>query len=148
MGRDAQGRVCAVKALNQSRDPRISVGSIFLLALLLILPALAVKRISADPKILIVCLAAIWIFTWIAYYLDKKRAESGGWRVPESNLHLLELIGGWPAAFLAQRWLRHKSSKKSYKVIFWLIVVLHQYAALDSIQNWKFSLAVFSVAKQ
>ena len=133
--------------VHQSRDLRVSVGSIFLLALLLILPALAVKRISADPKILFGYLAAISIFTWTAYWLDKKRAQSGGWRVPESNLHILELMGGWPAAFLAQRWLRHKSSKSSYKVVFWLIVVLHQYAAMDSLQNWKFSSAAISFAQ-
>ena len=32
------------------------------------------------------------------------------------TLHTLELIGGWPAAFLAQRWLRHKCSKRSFQM--------------------------------
>ena len=50
----------------------------------------------------------------------------------------------WPAAFLAQRWLRHKSLKPGYQFIFWLIVFLHQFAALDSLLNWKFSSIILA----
>ncbi|HSH15989.1 MAG TPA: DUF1294 domain-containing protein [Verrucomicrobiae bacterium] len=53
-------------------------------------------------------------------------------RVSEANLHLLELLGGWPAALLAQRRLRHKCSKGSYQFMFWLIVLGHQFVAGDS----------------
>ena len=63
------------------------------------------------------------------------------WRVSEANLHLLELLGGWPAALLAQRRLRHKCSKGSYQFMFWLIVLGHQFAAGDSFQDWKLSRA-------
>jgi len=41
-------------------------------------------------------------------------------------LHLLELLGGWPGAFLAQRRLRHKCSKRRYQFVFWLIVLAYQ----------------------
>jgi uncharacterized membrane protein YsdA (DUF1294 family) len=57
-------------------------------------------------------------------------------------LHLFELIGGWPGAFVAQRHLRHKCSKAAYLVIFWLIVLIYQYAAIDSLFNWKLSRGV------
>jgi uncharacterized membrane protein YsdA (DUF1294 family)/cold shock CspA family protein len=144
MGRDAQGRPCAVKASCHKILSGISLRSLFLLALLLVLPAFALKRVAPDPKLLFGYLAGITILTWAAYYHDKKRARSGGWRVPESNLHLLEIIGGWPAAFLAQRCLRHKSSKTSFKVVFWFIVLLHQFIALDSLQHWKFTSAALS----
>lgn len=73
-----------------------------------------------------------WI-TWIFYAEDKRSATAGKWRVPESTLHLCELCGGWPAAFLAQRRLRHKCSKAGYQATFWLIVLLHQITALDLI---------------
>ena len=49
------------------------------------------------------------------------------------GLNGFELMGGWPGSYLAQRFLRHKISKKSYQVIFWLIVVIHQLFALDLI---------------
>ncbi len=52
---------------------------------------------------------------------------------------MLELIGGWPGAFLAQRVFRHKISKRSYQVEFWIIVLLHQFLALDSLFGWRFT---------
>jgi uncharacterized membrane protein YsdA (DUF1294 family) len=55
------------------------------------------------------------------------------------QLHLLELLGGWLAAFLAQRRLRHKSSKGSYQFVFWLIVLAWQFGAVDLLQTWKLS---------
>jgi uncharacterized membrane protein YsdA (DUF1294 family) len=45
--------------------------------------------------------------------------------VPESSLHLIELLGGWPGAYLAQQTMRHKTVKASYQVVYWLIVLLH-----------------------
>lgn len=86
------------------------------LALLLILPASALSVISLS--------------TLFAYYIDKRRATSGRWRIPEGYLHLAEFFGGWPGAFVAQRWFRHKTAKLSYQVMFWLIVGLHQLIAL------------------
>lgn len=56
--------------------------------------------------------------------------------MPEARLHFMELIGGWPGAFLAQRRLRHKCSKVSYQVVFWMIVIAYQLAAFDSLQQW------------
>ena len=40
-------------------------------------------------------------------------------------LHLLGIIGGWPGALLAQRLLRHKNSKQSFQVVFWITVLLN-----------------------
>lgn len=71
------------------------------------------------------------------YGSDKRRAQAGEWRIPEFTLHFAELAGGWPGAFLAQRIFRHKTSKISYRIVFWLIVLLHQYIALDSLMNWR-----------
>lgn len=61
--------------------------------------------------------------------------------MPEGILHFFELIGGWPGAFVAQRRLRHKCSKPGYQAIFWLIVLMHQYAAFESYQGWKLTRA-------
>ena len=59
------------------------------------------------------------------YVRDKRAAQQGGRRTPEATLHLAELLGGWPGAFLAQRLIRHKNAKASYQVVFWLIVAMH-----------------------
>ena len=54
-----------------------------------------------------------------------------GWRTPEARLHLVELLGGWPGALIAQQAFRHKTRKWSFQLVFWLIVVVHQLAWLD-----------------
>ncbi len=76
------------------------------------------------------------LLTFLLYRLDKRRAEKDGPRIAEATLHLLELAGGWPAALLAQRALRHKSAKRSYQAVFWLIVALHELVTLDYVLGW------------
>ncbi len=68
-------------------------------------------------------LASLVTFAWYAW--DKTAAQQGHWRTPEKHLWLLGLLGGWPGALLAQRWLRHKSSKQEFLQVFWLTVVLN-----------------------
>ena len=65
------------------------------------------------------------LLTALAYAHDKRQAIRGGWRIPESRLHLLELLGGWPGALVARHWLHHKTQKGSYRLVFWFIVLLH-----------------------
>jgi uncharacterized membrane protein YsdA (DUF1294 family) len=60
---------------------------------------------------------------FVAYAIDKSAARNGGWRTPERTLLLLGLVGGWPGAVLAQQWLRHKTSKRSFQQMFWVTVV-------------------------
>jgi uncharacterized membrane protein YsdA (DUF1294 family)/cold shock CspA family protein len=59
------------------------------------------------------------------YAHDKSAAKQNQRRTPESILHLLGLIGGWPGAFIAQQLIRHKSKKQSFQNTFWATVVLN-----------------------
>ena len=61
----------------------------------------------------------------IFYGADKKRALQEDWRMPESYLHIFNLMGGWPGSLLVQRRFRHKHKKPSYQRIFWAIIILH-----------------------
>jgi len=63
-------------------------------------------------------------------------------RIPEATLHFLELIGGWPGAFVAQRRLRHKCSKRSYQAVFWLVVGIYQYLAFGLLRGWELPKAI------
>lgn len=65
------------------------------------------------------------IVSFLVYGWDKRRASSGGRRVPEQTLHMLALAGGWPGAYLAQRQFRHKTRKLSFAIVFWLVVAVH-----------------------
>ena len=62
---------------------------------------------------------------FVMYWADKRRAVRGDWRIPEWTLHTIELLGGWPGAWLAQRMFRHKWNKMQYVRGFWMIVAAH-----------------------
>lgn len=67
-------------------------------------------------------LVSINLVTVLAYYVDKRAARKGAWRVPEANLHTLEFLGGWPGALLAQKIFRHKTKNKVIKrLLCWLL---------------------------
>ena len=70
-------------------------------------------------------LLALQLITLWTYASDKNAARSGAWRVSENQLHLLSLLGGWPAAWLAQQNMRHKTSKVSFRTMYWLTIMLH-----------------------
>ena len=70
-------------------------------------------------------LVALNLITLWTYAADKNAARSGAWRTSENQLHLLSLLGGWPAAWLAQQNLRHKTSKASFRAVYWLTIALH-----------------------
>jgi uncharacterized membrane protein YsdA (DUF1294 family) len=76
-------------------------------------------------------LVVLWLYlgmsalSLLVYALDKRAARNSAQRTPENTLHLLALAGGWPGALFAQQWLRHKSAKTSFRVVFWITVVLN-----------------------
>jgi uncharacterized membrane protein YsdA (DUF1294 family) len=114
---------------------------IIFVLLLLALPTFAILRLARifDLRVALGYAILISVVTYLLYRHDKKRAQSGGWRIPESTLHIVELLGGWPGAFIAQRALRHKTSKRSYQVTFWAIISLYEFASFDFIQDWHYS---------
>src|SRR6185295_14709953 len=65
------------------------------------------------------------IITYRCYARDKKAAENKNRRTPESTLHLMSLVGGWPGALIAQVRLRHKTRKPSFLVAYWLTVIVN-----------------------
>jgi len=75
--------------------------------------------------LLITLYCLLSLLTFALYAIDKQAARRGRWRTRESTLHLLALCGGWPGAWLAQRWIRHKSRKAAFQLRFWLTVLLN-----------------------
>lgn len=73
--------------------------------------------------IALVIYAGISCCGFFLYGRDKSAAQTGKWRIRESSLHLVGLLGGWPGALLAQRFFHHKTRKTSFQVLFWLTVV-------------------------
>lgn len=81
-----------------------------------------------NPKVFLLFLVfnfiSINFVTLLAYYVDKKAAQKGAWRVSEKNLHALEFLGGWIGALIGQKVLRHKNKKASYQGAFWFLAVM------------------------
>ena len=73
-------------------------------------------------RALVIVYLAMSIITFVAYGIDKFKAKHAMWRTPEKTLHMLEALCGWPGALIAQRLLRHKSYKRSFRVVFWCMV--------------------------
>lgn len=59
------------------------------------------------------------------YGIDKWKAGTGRWRIPEKTLLTADLLGGWPGGLAGQRVFRHKTSKRSFQVAFWGVVAVH-----------------------
>lgn len=94
-----------------------SVAYIVFLALLVLL-----GRLSGLVLLLISVMnaASYWF-----YAQDKEAAKNGQRRVPENTLHLLSFLGGWPAAWLAQQKLRHKTQKQPFRKIYFCTILFN-----------------------
>jgi len=84
----------------------------------------------------IAVIAIMSLVTFVTYGFDKRRAQNDGRRVPEKTLHLMALLGGWPGALMGQRAFRHKTQKLSFRVVFWLCVVLHLIVVSGAVYLW------------
>ncbi|MBB5031702.1 DUF1294 domain-containing protein [Prosthecobacter vanneervenii] len=138
-GLDAECRPCAQNAVQVREVEDLRLTGLCLLGALLVLPAYAWRQTGWEMWRLVTYVCALSLITYAAYRSDKRKARMDAWRIPEMHLHLLELAGGWPGAWVAQRRLRHKCSKGFYQFHFWLIICLHQFVAFDSLQQWKYS---------
>ena len=76
-------------------------------------------------NILIWYLSVINFTTWAAYGLDKGRAKSGKWRIPERTLLLLALIGGSLGALAGMIMFRHKTRKPKFFISVPVMFVVH-----------------------
>lgn len=56
------------------------------------------------------------IITVIYFYRDKRKAVRHEFRIPESVLFLLALMGGSPAALLSMFLFRHKTRKWKFRI--------------------------------
>lgn len=69
-------------------------------------------------------LPLINLFTFIAYGHDKHAAQNHQWRVPEMQLHTLEVLGGTIGAIAGQKIFHHKNKKKSYMMGFFATIII------------------------
>ena len=147
-GLDPEGRPCALKIVLEESGSVLNWRHVVTVVVLLALPAAAAPRMAEwlSPWWIALCAVITSGLAVLNLWLDKRFAITARSRVPEATLHLLELTGGWPGSFVAQRVFRHKISKRGYQVLFWLIVAIYQLLALDLLFDGFFSTGLRNLA--
>ncbi|TDQ45536.1 uncharacterized membrane protein YsdA (DUF1294 family) [Permianibacter aggregans] len=116
--------VAARKMANESVNRGKDSQAFWLTTLFVVALAISVFMKWMPQEVALVYLVASLI-TFAFYWLDKRAAQNGDRRTPENTLHFLSLAGGWPGALIAQRILRHKSVKGSFRVVFWVTALFN-----------------------
>lgn len=80
---------------------------------------------SLIPIEIVYLYAVMSVISIIMYAKDKSAVKLGAWRTSESTLHVISLVGGWPGANIAQSYLRHKLKKNSFKVMYWVTIIVN-----------------------
>ena len=106
-------------ASSASLQPMSIVIGIYVLFLLI---AVVLKALPSGLLLYVVLINAVCYWQ---YAHDKKAAQQNQRRVPEQTLHVLSLLGGWPAAWFAQQKLRHKTQKQPFRQIYFATIVLN-----------------------
>jgi len=127
---DKHGRPCAVRAtLPGDRLPKKTKrknASLSPVGAALFLVIVGVSVLTAKIPIFIFALYMVAsLLSFIMYAVDKSAAQKGARRTQESTLHLLSIAGGWPGALVAQQKLHHKSRKQSFRLVYWLTILLN-----------------------
>ena len=73
--------------------------------------------------------------TFIAFGIDKARAEDGARRISEATLLTLAVLGGTLGAYAGRRLFRHKTRKQPFGSQLFTIGVL-QMLALGGLLGW------------
>lgn len=67
----------------------------------------------------------ITLITFLIWGIDKQRAKSGQWRVPERWLVALVLLGGALGGLAGMLIFRHKTRKKGFWVLISIGLIIH-----------------------
>ena len=70
-------------------------------------------------------LIIINIAAWLMYGLDKWKAKSGAWRIPERTLLLTALLGGSAGALAGMLLFHHKTRKPKFTVGVPVMLAVH-----------------------
>ena len=76
-------------------------------------------------KIILVYYCVLNFVLLIAMAIDKMRAKKQQWRVPESTLFIMALLGGAVGGFFGMFLFHHKTKKPQFYIINTIALILH-----------------------
>ena len=74
-------------------------------------------------KNIVIYIIAMNVITFLAMWLDKRKAERGKWRTKEMTLLVLALLGGSIGGIAGMYTFRHKTKKLRFSIGFPIILV-------------------------
>lgn len=83
----------------------------------------ALVLLGTVSVIVVAAYGVLSVVALLMYRADKSAATQGRRRTPESTLHTVDIVGGWPGALVARHAFRHKTVKQPFRSIFWVTVV-------------------------
>lgn len=78
----------------------------------------------------IIYLVIINLITFLAMYIDKKKAKRGKWRISESALFILVLLGGGIGGIAGMYTFRHKTQKMRFVIGFPAILIFEIFVVI------------------
>ncbi|HHV45405.1 MAG TPA: DUF1294 domain-containing protein [Tissierellia bacterium] len=81
---------------------------------------------NSNEKIFLIYLIAINIITFSAFLIDKIKAKNNSWRIRESTLILLSILGGSSGALLAMVMCKHKINKLIFTIAIPIAFIIHR----------------------
>ena len=75
-------------------------------------------------SILLFFILGINVITFMVYGIDKLKAKKGKWRIPESTLLLLAIVGGSIGAWCGVKVWHHKTMHKKFRYGIPLIMAI------------------------
>ena len=74
--------------------------------------------------LLLSCIIGVNVITFVVYGIDKLKAKKGKWRVPETTLLLLAIVGGSVGAWCGVKVWHHKTVHAKFKYGIPLIMAM------------------------
>ena len=87
--------------------------------------------------IILLILLLLNLMTFIVYGVDKLKAKKSKWRIPESTLLFLALIGGSIGAWLGLKVWQHKTQHKKFYIGIPLIMIAQVISVFALILQWE-----------
>jgi uncharacterized membrane protein YsdA (DUF1294 family)/cold shock CspA family protein len=104
------------------RGPRFLVIPAFLFIVV------AIATVKPVPASWLIVYGVASVACFVGYGLDKRAAHRKEWRVSETILLMVGLVGGWPGAIIGQEVFRHKTQKVAFRTLFWMSVAINMAA--------------------
>ncbi|MRX71786.1 DUF1294 domain-containing protein [Bacillus lacus] len=82
----------------------------------------------------ILYITAVNLAAFATMYADKQKARNNHWRVPESRIWTLSILGGAAGAWSGMRTFRHKTKHASFRIGLPLLTGIQLFAAAAWLQ--------------